>query len=247
MITMEWKSTWAVRTVFALVAVALMCLVPAFGQDSVLSVQGSGSYDIGYYVNANVSGVPHAQLHVTNPGSTGGFGAGETSSSVAGGDLCANVYVFTPDQQLAECCSCKISPNGMQAFDVTTDLTANPFTPATPQLGAIKIVASFGGSQRGAGLPPTPLSSSNKPQPCDAGSAYWPQGRLESWVTHVRPLGTSLGAAYTVTEINFLDAQLSWSELKKLEQECFAIEADASFGGEGSGAGVCNCDANKQF
>jgi len=246
MITMEWKSTWTVRTVFALVAVALMCLVPAFGQDSVLSVQGSGSYDIGYYVNANM-GFPDAQLHVSNPGSTGGFGAGETSTSVAGGDLCANVYVFTPDQQLAECCSCKISPNGMQAFSLANDLTANPYTPAVPHSGAIKIVASFGGGKRGAGLPPTPNISSSSKAACDAGSDYWPQGRLESWITHVRQLGAPLGAAYTVTEINFLDAQLSFSELKKLEQECFAIEANASSGGNGSGAGTCNCDPNKQF
>jgi len=243
MITMEWKSTWTVRTVFALVAVALMCLVPAFGQDSVLCVQGSGTYDIGYYVNANM-GFPDAQLHVSNPGSTGGFGSGDPTT-VGGGDLCANVYVFTPDQQLAECCSCKISPNGVQGFSLAKDLTANPFTPATPHSGAIKIVSSFGGGQRGAGLPPTLDTSSNSRSFCDAGSDYWPSGRLESWITHVRPLGTSLGAAYTVTEINFLDAQLSWSELKKIEQECFAIEADASFGGEGSGAGTCNCDPAK--
>ena len=242
MFTMKSKLT------FALVAIALTCLVPtlAFGQDSVLSVQGSGSYDIGYYVNANM-GFPDAQLHVTNPGSTGGFGSGDPTT-IKGGDLCANVYVFTPDQQLAECCSCKITPNGMQSFSLNNDLTKNPYTPGVQHSGAIKIVASFGGGRRGAGLPPTPNNATNSDVKfCDAGSDYWPSGRLESWITHTRTLGVALGAAYTVTEINFQDAQLSYSEMKKLEQQCFAITADPSLGGNGSGAGTCNCDPKKGF
>lgn len=228
------------RIVLALVAVTLACLVPtlAFGQDSVLSVQGSGAYNVGYYVNANM-GFPDDKVHVANPGSTGGFGSGDPTV-VSGGDLCANIYVFTPDQQLAECCSCRITPNGMQGFSIT-DLTANPLTADVPHSGAIKIVSSFGGGHRGAGLPPTVDTESSRPF-CDAGSNYWPQGRLESWITHVRPLGTP---AFTVTEIDFQSAQLSWSELKKLEQQCYAIEADPSLGGVGSGHGTCKCDPEK--
>jgi hypothetical protein len=229
------------RIVLALVAVTLTCLVPtlAFGQDSVLSVDGSGAYNVGYFVNANM-GFPDANMHVGNPGSTGGFGSGDPST-VAGGDLCANIYIFTPDQQMAECCSCKVTPNGMQGFLVTGDLASNPLTPDLPHSGAIKIVSSFGGGRRGAGLPPTVNTQSSRPY-CDAGSDYWPQGRLESWVTHVRPLGTP---AFSVTEIDFQSAQLSWSELQKLEQECYTIQADPSQGGLGSGHGTCKCDPAK--
>jgi len=158
-------------------------------------------------------------------------------------DLCANIYVFTPDQQMAECCSCKVTPNGMQGFLVNADLAANPLvgTASFQHSGAIKIVSSFGGGHRGAGLPPTVDTESSRPF-CDAGSDYWPQGRLEAWITHVRPLGTP---AFTVTEIDFQSAQLSWSEMKKLEQECYAIEADPSKGGLGSGHGTCTCDPKK--
>lgn len=232
------------RKIFlALVAVTLTCLVPtlAFGQDSVLSIEGSGAYNVGYYVNANM-GFPDAQMHVGNPGSTGGFGSGDPSV-VAGGDLCANIYVFTPDQQLAECCSCRISPNGMQGFSLGVNLTNNPLTATIPHSGAIKIVSSFGGGHKGAGLPPTVDNDRERPK-CDAGTNYWPQGRLESWITHVRPLSTG-SPAFTVTEIDFQSAQLSWSELKKLEQQCYAIEADPSQGGLGSGHGVCSCDPSK--
>jgi hypothetical protein len=232
------------RIVLALVAITLTCLVPTivFGHDSELSVEGSGAYNVGYYVNANM-GFPDAQMHVGNPGSTGGFGSGDPSS-VAGGDLCANIYVFTPDQQLTECCSCRISPNGMQGFSLMTDLTNNPLTAIVPHSGAIKVVSSFGGGHRGAGLPPTVNNDSTRPF-CDAGSNYWPKGRLESWITHVRPLAAAGSPPWTVTEIDFQSAQLSWAELKKLEQECYAIEASPSQGGLGSGHGVCNCDPQK--
>jgi len=230
------------RIVLALVAVTLTCLVPTlvFGQDSVLSIEGSGAYNVGYYVNAQM-GFPDAQLHVGDPGSTGGFGSGDPTK-VAGGDLCANIYVFTPDQQLAECCSCRVTPNGMQGFSLGNDLTANPLTADVPHSGAIKIVSSFGGGDRGAGLPPTVDVDRTSRKFCDAGSDYWPEGRLEAWITHVRPLATP---GFSVTEIDFQSAQLSWSELKKLEQQCYTIEADPSRGGLGSGHGVCNCDPEK--
>ena len=234
------------KIILALVAVTLTCLVPtlALAQDSVLSVQGSGAYNVGYFVNAN-KGFPDAILHVGNPGSTGGFGSGDPTV-VAGGDLCANVYVFNFDQQMEACCSCRITPNGMQGFslqDPKTGLTSNPLTGTSAALntGAIKIVSSFGGGHRGAGLPPT-VDTQSARNFCDAGSDYWPQGRLEAWITHVRPLGSP---AYTVTEIDFQSAQLSWSELKKLEQQCFAITADPSEGGLGSGHGKCVCDPGK--
>jgi len=244
MLTMKWKS------ILALAAVTVLCLVApaAFAQTPdtvVLAPHDSGSYEIGYYENANM-GLPDAQMHVLNPGSTGGIGSG-SASTIAGGDLCANVYVFTPDQQLAECCSCKVSPNGMQAFSLASDLSANPLTGTVQHSGAIKIVASTGGGRRGAGLPPVQTVGNTSYPFCDAGTNYWPNGRLESYITHVRPLGASLGAADTVTEIGFEPVDLSYSELEKLQQECFAIEAPAGLGGVGSGAGLCTCDPPKSF
>jgi len=234
------------KIVSALVAITLTCLVPtlAFGQDSVLSVKDSGTYNVGYFVTGRTAGVPAGVLHVTNPGSTGGFGAPDPAT-IGGGDLCANIYVFAPDQELVECCSCKVSPNGMQSFNVDTDLIQDPLTPAIPKTGAIKIVSSFGGGRRGAGLPPT-VDTESARHFCDAGSDYWPQGRLESWISHNRNF-TGFGVAIETTEIDFQSAQLSWSELKKLEQQCFAATADPSLGGNGSGHGACRCDPEKTF
>lgn len=231
------------KSLLALFAVTVLCLVApvAFAQtaDTVIAPHDSNAYTIGYYENANM-GLPDAQLHVTNPGSTGGFeGQG---GAFGGGDLCANIYVFTPDQQLAECCSCPVSPNGMQGFSLATNLTTNPLTSTVQHNGAIKIVSSFGGGKYPAGLPPVSIANTNyTPPACDATTNFYPYGRLESWITHVRTLGTSLGAAFTVTEISLEPVDLSYSELKKLQQECFALIQ------LGSTAGACTCDPAKRF
>jgi len=134
-------------------ALGFMCLMSAaaFAQSSsqVTNVE-IGNYMVGYYTGAN-QGLPDAQLHIINPGSSGGFGASDESPSATpqGGDLCANIYVFTPDEQMIACCSCKVSPNGMQGFSLATDLTANPLTSILPHAGAIKVVASPGGGPAG--------------------------------------------------------------------------------------------------
>jgi len=209
-----------------------------------------GPYKIGFYVGAN-EGLPDAQMHVVNPGSTGGFGnssEGPTATPM-GGDLCANVYVFLPDEEMVACCSCKVSPNGMQGFSLATDLTSPTtiaLTSTVPHAGAIKVLSSLGGgTPAGLGTPPPgpPGASSTSGLPCDAGSFYPVGGNLETWITHVRPLGSSVG----VTESALETAPLSASEYVKITQQCYAIEKAASLGGVGSGAGICKCDANKSF
>jgi hypothetical protein len=197
-------------------------------------------YTIGYYTGANQN-LPDAQMHVVNPGSIDGY--------APQGSVCANVYVFTPDEQMVACCSCNVSPNGMQGFSLKTDLVSDPFTSTPPLAGAIKIVASLGGGPP-AGLGTAPsgsLSTTSSGLACDAGSVYPVGGVLDTWITHVRPLGTAFGAAYSVTEIPFEDALLSLSELQKLEQTCYGYEAAAGKGGVGSGAGICNCESSESF
>jgi len=246
-------------------ALGFMCLMSAaaFAQSSsqVTNVE-IGNYMVGYYTGAN-QGLPDAQLHIINPGSSGGFGASDESPSATpqGGDLCANIYVFTPDEQMIACCSCKVSPNGMQGFSLATDLTANPLTSILPHAGAIKVVASPGGGPAGnLGEPPDgPSAAFTTGKACDAGSWYpsfasgsdeatRESGRvpqLQSWITHVRTLGAPFGASHSVTEIPFQGARLSRSEYEKLVTQCFAIEGAAGRGGVGSGAGICLCDPNK--
>ena len=58
------------------------------------------------------------------------------------GTLCANLYVFAPDQQLAECCACPLTPNGLIKLSVTNDLTANTLTGDSVPNGVIKLLSS---------------------------------------------------------------------------------------------------------
>jgi hypothetical protein len=233
---------------FSGLAVVLVTLV--FASMAVAqSGAGDGSYTVNFYTGAN-QGLPDAQMHVVNPGSTGGIGNPTESPTATpqGGDLCANVYLFLPDQEMIACCSCKISPNGMQGFSLATDLVVNPLQNGTiPKAGAIKVVASQGGGASGAGLATPPSGPGSvttvSGHACDAGTNYVASGILEAWVTHVRALGTTVGVTETANETSYL----SDSEQTKLQQQCFTIEASASLGGVGSGAGICKCDPNKAF
>jgi hypothetical protein len=60
------------------------------------------------------------------------------------GTLCALIYVFSADQQLAECCGCPVTPNGLLTLSVTHDLTSNSLTGDTLHTGVIKILSSIG-------------------------------------------------------------------------------------------------------
>jgi hypothetical protein len=261
MLTVMLKSRSAGKVLGALAFMGLMSAA-AFAQSSQVTNVEIGNYMVGYYTGAN-QGLPDAQMHIINPGSSGGFGASDESPSATpqGGDLCANIYVFTPDEQMIACCSCKVSPNGMQSFSLSTDLTANPLTSILPHAGAIKVVASPGGGHSGnLGEPPDgPSADFTTGNACDAGSWYpsFSSGydeftreggrvpQLQTWITHVRTLGAPFGASHSVTEIPFQGARLSHSEYQKLVTQCFAIEAAAGHGGIGSGAGLCICDPGK--
>jgi hypothetical protein len=89
-------------------------------------------------------------VNVTNTGLNGapllgpGFG-------VPVGNLCVNVYTFSPDEELVSCCSCLVTPNGLASFSVRNDLLANPLTGIIPASTTIKLVASLPGTGALAG------------------------------------------------------------------------------------------------
>ena len=87
------------------------------------------------------------------PGLTGGpdFGVTPPAGGVLGnliftasGNICANVYVFSFDEQEVACCTCPMSPNSLKHYSTISDLVANPLTGTPyPHAGAvIKVVAT---------------------------------------------------------------------------------------------------------
>lgn len=75
-----------------------------------------------------------------------GMATGATPGQPPPGTLCAMFYVFTADQQLAECCGCPVTPNGLRTLSVANDLTSNPLTGDLPQRGVIKLLSATPGS-----------------------------------------------------------------------------------------------------
>jgi hypothetical protein len=126
-----------------------------------------------------------------------------TNVGTSGGNLCADIYVFDPMQELAECCSCKITPDGLLTLSVSYNLTSNTLTGVPLQTGAIKIVSS---STCNASMP-TPASG------------------IRAWGTHTQ---IGISATFVQTETEFLDSGLSAVELSRLSSECSAIQLDGS-------------------
>jgi hypothetical protein len=139
-----------------------------------------------------------------------------TNDGTSGGPVCADIYVFEPNQELSECCACLITPDGLATFSVLTDLTSSPLTGlgTAPTTGVIKILSG------------TPSSKGACPLP----TAVSPTPGIRAWGTQIDTTST-----ITVTESEFSDATLSQAELTSLNKQCKAI------GLIGSGHGVCAC------
>jgi hypothetical protein len=187
----------------------LSIVAAVIGFAATLSAQtaapGPDTFKVGYYSLANIApGDPDGTVRITN--------VGTNITTPGSGNLCAMIYVFEPDQQLAECCGCLITPDGLLTLSVENNLTSNPLTPVILINGAIKIVSSGAG----AGCNPA------KPTPV-AG--------IRAWGTHIQgPVG-----AFTVTETEFVDSTLSTGELNLLKNRCSSIQSN------GSGFGICTC------
>jgi hypothetical protein len=246
MLTRRWKTAGSTRTIWGLFAVAviLMCLTSTGFAQSTTSEGPSDAYYLGYYGNANM-GFPTAEVNIVNPGSTGGYSVFDPTAPGPYGDLCANIYVFTSDQEMVECCSCFISPNGLRTLNIDVDLTSNPLTSTPPHTGLIKIVSSTIDPSQGdgacAGVSTNPAGKSEFTD--EAGVPYGPEGSLRTWDTHVRATTSSL---FTLTETSFRHADIGQveygaetrdgsSELRKLQQGCHNIALN------GSGHGHCTC------
>ncbi len=135
-----------------------------------------------------------------------------TNDGTSGGDLCGAVFVFAPDQEMSECCSCRMTPDGLKTFSVNKDLLGNPLTGVPLSTGAIKVVST---KITGNTCPTYP-------------SSFTPTAGVRGWVTHLQNNNV-------LTETESQDATLSTSEVSRLEAECYAIQL------VGSGKGVCTC------
>ncbi len=167
-----------------------------------------GPYQIRYVSNLNLG---DSYVNITNTGA-------------GGGTICANVYAFSPDEQMVSCCSCPVTPNALVSLSVRNDIISNTLTPAVPTSLVIKLLSTqavAGACLGSAGA----VNTTN----LALGLAAW------GTTLHVGPTRT------VTTETPFLKATLSVGsnrpgdigELSRLGQLCNFII------GNGSGFGVC--------
>jgi hypothetical protein len=193
-----------VFTVLPILAIALVLgASAAMAQDNV--------YDLSYYSNANTTGAPDGVLRLVNDGNL--------SATSPAGDVCAAIYVFDNREELNECCSCKITPNGLLALSVNKNLTNNTLTGKIPTRGVIKVLSSV------------PVAGVCDPtvSPVHIG--------IRGWLTHIQQVTAT---SFAQTEEELTDSTLGAAEYADLIEDC-SVEIEL-----GSGQGQCFCTDSGQ-
>jgi hypothetical protein len=190
----------------------------AFGQ--AIAGAPSDAFQVRYAANLNVGGsvitaansgtqnVDGSVINITNAGTQ------NTEGGVLS-NICANVYAFSPDEQLISCCSCTVTPNALVSLSAVSDLISNTLTPARPNSIVVKLIATAGTTCDPSNVPVANLASG-----------------MVAWGTTIHAVPTTRGA-YTVTETAFAQPGLSAAELARLTSFCGFIQAN------GSGFGIC--------
>ncbi len=184
-------------SILAIVALASV----AYAQD----VGGpADKFQVRYASNLNIG---DSVINITNAG----------TQNVAGAltNICANVYTFSPDEQLISCCSCVVTPNALVSLSANSDLVSNTLTPAHPTSIVVKLVATFGTACNASNLPVANLAAG-----------------LRAWGTTIHAAPTT-PVTYATTETEFSQAGLSAGELARISSFCGFIQAN------GSGFGIC--------
>ena len=136
------------------------------------------------------------------------------------GNLCVSVFTYSAEEQLVSCCSCVVTPNGLNSLSARNDLIAS-LTPSIPTSVVVKLLAS------------APAASG-----CNAATVTYDALRpgLVAWgsTLHALPIAAGTPATtYGVTSRPFVKAELSQAELSRMTQLCGFIQAN------GSGYGIC--------
>jgi hypothetical protein len=182
-----------------LIAVVILATA-AFGQ----AIPGapSDAFQVRYAANLNVG---DSVINISNTGTQNSGGALT--------NICANVYTFSPDEQLVSCCSCVVTPNALVSLSAVNDLISNTLTPARPNSIMVKLIATAGTTCNASNVPVANLA---------AGMVAW------ATTLHAAPAG-----GYAVTETAFTPSGLSAAELARATSFCGFIQAN------GSGFGIC--------
>ncbi len=195
--------------------------VGQFSDGTTQNVTGSATWSSGSTGIVKLSNTGFVTAQQTGSATISASKNGLTASAilnvtpVPSGTVWASIYVFNDSQEMEECCSCPITPNGVLSESVNTDLTANTMTGREERTrGVIKVISS----------------ASNDP------THNVLQSGVSGWMTHIQATTNNpAGGPFYASESGLADSNLSAAEQSALENSCsFDITL-------GSGAGVCSC------
>ena len=178
-----------------------------------------GNFLIGYAANLNAG---DSVIDLTNTGANGASLTGPGFGGAAG-NICMNVYAFSPDEQLVACCSCLVTPNGLVSLSANADLVSNTLTGVRPNSIVVKVV-------------PTGASANFSGTSCTNSAAIAGNAANPLLVSGGLGFGTTIhaqGAGFATTENPLRQATLSLQELASITSRCTNII------GNGSTFGIC--------
>ena len=214
-------------------ALALALPMTMFAQDSLVSSAAQdGNYAVNYASNLERG---DGVVNVTNTGASAGSNVPLVGRN-SYGDICVNAYVYAPDQELAACCTCKVTPNSLHSWPVyfgsdsllSKQRNQNILDALRSGLnGNISVVIKLYATVAN-GISGNDPNSSTCPNP---GNVITSIGRattgMVAWATHSHPTNTS---AVAITETPFINSTLSSGEYGKLVNDCNNLQGGGSTG-----------------
>ncbi len=159
-------------------------------------------------------------IYMTNSGARGaGLAAGTAANTT--GAICANVYTFSPDNELLGCCSCPVTPNGLVILSSKQDLI-NPAYEPKSKLSTSLVVKLYATIPSGG---PCTSGAAGNSAPAAPG--------LHAWGTSIQ-IGAE-GKPDPVTDGAFLTATIGPGERDRLASRCAMLNANTS-----RPTGICN-------
>lgn len=191
---------------------SILMAVVAFSQslDTGFQVRYAGNLDKG-----------ESYINIINDGAQGASPNGPGINKTLG-QICVNVYAFSPDEQMVSCCSCPITANGVVNIGANRDLVSNTLTGFTPTSVTVKLVAVKAGENGVA----TDCKYS-------AMGALNPVSGMVAFGSTLHPQNVGGVAGWATVETPFIPATLSGAESTRLTTMCTNIY------GNGSLYGIC--------
>jgi len=207
----------------SLVLTTLALSSVAFGQ---AFAPEDGAVQVGYAANLNIG---DSVLNLSNDGATGGvFGLVPAPGNE--GNICANIYVFDPQEEEIGCCACLVTPNGLNSLSVKSDLISNNLTPAVPTSVTIMLLNS---APINSGTVAAPVF--NQCNPATTITGLNGRSGILAWGTTLEPSSTP--GTYFAVSVKYLESSAralgAGTELTGLSSLCNFIQAN------GTGFGIC--------